>query len=92
MYKVRSTKAYRKVYKRVSKHRNFDQDVLGEIIDTLARGEMLDAKYSDHQLSGEFQYHRECHVKDNILLMYKKHEEVLVLLLVKLGTHDDLFR
>lgn len=92
MYKVRSTKAYRKAHKRVSKHKNFEQNVLDEIIDTLARGERLESKYQDHQLTGEFQDYRECHVKNNILLMYQKHENVLVLLLVKLGTHDDLFR
>ncbi len=92
MYKVRSTKAYRKAHKRVSQHKNFEEDVLNEIIDTLARGEKLEPKYQDHQLSGEFKEYRECHVKSNILLMYQKYENVLVLLLVDLGTHDDLFR
>ena len=28
---------------------------------------------------------------NDILLMYQKHENILVLLLVDLGTHDDLF-
>jgi mRNA interferase YafQ len=92
MYKIRSTKAYRKAHKRVSKHKNFKQNVLDEIIDMLARGETLEPRYNDHQLSGEFQDYRECHVKNNILLMYQRHEDILVLLLVDLGTHDDLFR
>lgn len=92
MYRVRSTKAYRKAHKRVSKHKNFEQNVLDEIIDTLARGEKLEPKYQDHQLTGEFQDYRECHVKNNILLMYQKHENILVLILINLGTHDDLFR
>jgi mRNA interferase YafQ len=91
MYKVRSTKAYRKAYTRVSKHKNFAQDVLNEVIDTLARGEKLDPKYQDHRLTGELKDSRECHVKNNILLMYQKQESVLVLILVDLGTHDDLF-
>ncbi len=91
MYIVDSTKTYRKSYKRVSKHTNFDHKVLEYVVSTLARGEILDAKHKDHQLSGEFKDYRECHIKDNILLMYQKHENILLLLLVDLGTHDDLF-
>ena len=51
MYLVRSTKGYRKAYKQVSKQKGFDADLLGEIIDTLARGEKLDQKYKDRYLS-----------------------------------------
>lgn len=92
MYVVDSTKEYRKAYKRVSKHKNFNRQVFEEIIDTLSQGEKLESKYQDHQLTGEFKEYRECHVKNNILLMYQKHEDILLLLLVNLGTHDDLFR
>ena len=91
MYRVRSTKTYRKELKRVSKHRNFDEDSLNDIIDTLKRGEKLELKYLDHQLSGEFEDCRECHVKNNLLLVYQKHEDILVLLLIEIGTHDDIF-
>jgi mRNA interferase YafQ len=92
MYKVRSTKTYRKAHKRVSQHKNFEENVLNEIIDTLARGEKLEPKYQDHKLSGELQEYRECHIQHNLLLEYQKCDNILVLLLVGLGTHDDLFR
>ncbi|MDP2655119.1 MAG: type II toxin-antitoxin system YafQ family toxin [bacterium] len=92
MYRVRSTQAYRKAYKRVSKHKNFDSARLEEIIDTLASGEKLNARYQDHQLSGELQDYRECHVKGDLLLQYQIQNNILVLLLVDIGTHDDLFR
>jgi len=91
MYLVRSTKAYRKELKRVSKHRNFYEDSLNHIIDTLRRGERLEPKYLDHQLTGEFKDCRECHIKNDLLLVYQKHEDILVLLLIEIGTHDDLF-
>ena len=91
MYIVDSTKAYRKAYKRVSKHKDFNRQVLEYIIDALSRGEKLEPKYQDHQLTGEFKEYRECHLQHNLLLMYQIHENVLVLLLVDLGTHDDLF-
>lgn len=92
MYQVVLSRRYTTALKRFSRHQNFDQQLLEGIVETLACGESLSVKYEDHQLSGEFQEYRECHVKNNILLMYQKREDILVLLLVKLGTHDDLFR
>jgi mRNA interferase YafQ len=92
MYRVILSRRYTTALKRFSRHANFNQKVLEEIVQTLARGEKLEPRYQDHQLTGEFQEYRECHVKNNILLMYQKHEDILVLLLVNLGTHDDLFR
>ena len=92
MYRVVLSRRYKTALKRFSRHVNFDHQLLEEIVETLAQGEKLSAKHQDHQLSGEFQDNRECHVKNNILLMYQKHENVLVLLIIDLGTHDDLFR
>lgn len=92
MYQVVLSRRYTTALKRFSRRKDFSNEVLEGIISALTRGEILEQKYNDHQLSGEFQEYRECHVKNNILLMYQKHENILVLLLVNLGTHDDLFR
>ena len=92
MYRVKLSRHYKTALKRFSRHKDFSHETLKEIVRTLACGENLEPKYQDHQLTGEFQEYRECHVKNNILLMYQKHENFLVLLLVDLGTHDDLFR
>lgn len=92
MYRVILSRRYKTALKRFSRRKNFDGQLLEEIISTLACGEKLDINHSDHQLAGELKEYRECHVKNNILLMYQKHENVLILLLVDLGTHDDLFR
>jgi len=91
MYLVRSTKGYRKALKRISKHTYFNEGVLKKIVHALAHGERLEPRYQDHQLTGEFQDYRECHIKSDLLLMYQKHEDVLILLLIDIGTHDDLF-
>ncbi|MDP2655833.1 MAG: type II toxin-antitoxin system YafQ family toxin [bacterium] len=92
MYKVVLSRRYKTVLKRYSRRNDFSHETLKEIIRTLARGEKLEQRYQDHQLSGELQEYRECHIKHNLLLTYQKHENVLVLLLINLGTHDDLFR
>ena len=53
MYIVRSTKAYRKAYKRILRHKDFVQHDLDVVIDALAVGEKLSTGYRDHQLSGD---------------------------------------
>ena len=91
MYEIRPTKAYRKAYKRVSKHKDIDLELLNTVIDKLASGEKLAAKYKDHQLTGDIKDFRECHIHNDILLVYQKIEDVLVLVLVNIGSHSQLF-
>ena len=49
----------------------------------------LDQKYHDHPLSGNWSDHRDCHVKPNLILIYRKPEND-VLQLVRLGSHSEL--
>jgi mRNA interferase YafQ len=92
MYSVVLSGRYKTALKRLSRHKDFKGDVLAAIIKTLARGEQLETKYRDHQLTGKFKENRECHLQHDMLLMYRKYEDVLLLLLIDIGTHDDLFR
>ena len=68
-----------------------DMDLLDDIIRKLARGETLPDKNKDHDLSGDWVGHRECHILPDWLLIYKIDESVLVLTLTRTGTHSDLF-
>ncbi|MDO8520703.1 MAG: type II toxin-antitoxin system YafQ family toxin [bacterium] len=92
MYEVVLSRRYKTAHKRVSRHKDFDQSELDLVVNTLASGEKLDPKRRDHQLTGEYKDYRECHIKNDILLMYQKRDNVLVLLLVDLGSHDALFK
>ena len=91
MYHLRSARAYRKAYKRVCRYQNFDQEVLDEVIEMLMRGSALPPKYRDHQLTGSMKEYCECHIRSDILLVYQLHEGELILLLVDIGSHSDLF-
>ena len=91
MYDLRSTKLYRKSFKRVVGHKDFDQELLDEVVDTLRLGGVLPTKFRDHELKGEYRGCRECHIKSDILLVYQKQNDVLVLLLVDIGSHSSLF-
>ena len=65
---------------------------LYEIINILASGEELDAKYRDHNLIGNYKGYRECHIESDWLLIYKIMENILILTLSRTGTHSELFK
>lgn len=76
---------------RMAKRRNLDLSLLEEVVNKLANQEVLDEKYHDHALSGEYSDFRECHVKPDWLLVYAIDDEELELFLFRTGTHADLF-
>jgi mRNA interferase YafQ len=46
--------------------------------------------YRDHALVGDWSGYRECHLKPDVLLIYRK-PDVETLRLARLGSHSDLF-
>ncbi|MDO7253952.1 type II toxin-antitoxin system YafQ family toxin, partial [Helicobacter cappadocius] len=50
-----------------------------------------ESKYKDHKLKGEYKDFRECHIKPDLLLIYKIDKEVLILACIAIGSHSDLF-
>lgn len=87
---VVTTTAFKKDYKLAMK-RGLKINLLDDIISTLAMGGQLPEKNKDHALTGNWAGHRECHILPNWLLIYRIEDDVLVLTLVRTGTHSDLF-
>lgn len=81
---------FKKDYKLALKS-SLDIELLDDIIRALSRGETLPEKNRDHALSGDWVGHRECHILPDWLLVYRIEDNVLVLTLVRTGTHSDLF-
>ena len=84
------TTRFKKDYKLAMK-RHLDIELLDDIIRALSRGETLPEKNKDHELSGDWAGHRECHIQPDWLLVYRVEDDVLVLTLARTGTHSDLF-
>ncbi len=84
--------AFKRDYKRESKgrYRAKLEDDLKQVLVALANDQTLDAKYRDHDLSGDWAGYRECHVKPDLLLIYRK-TDLDVLRLARLGSHSELF-
>jgi len=60
-----------------------------EVVILLVTDNPLPAKYSDHSLSGDWKDHRDCHIKPDVVLKYRKPTPE-VLQLVRIGSHSDL--
>ena len=85
------TKQYEKSFKKLKHSGKFNEAVLNKVIDTLCLGNKLDAIYQDHDLHGEYSGYRECHIKGDILLIYRVEANKLVLVLFDIGSHSELF-
>lgn len=92
MYERTTTKQYRKAFKRVSRHGNFNREEFDYVVDSLCSGIILPAKYKDHQLIGSMKEYRECHIQNDLLLVYQKHKDILILLLIDIGSHSEVFK
>ena len=85
---VRSTQFKRDV--RRAKKRGRDLTRLRTLLESLIRQEPLTARYLDHPLRGIWKGYREAHIEPDWLLIYRV--EASALLLVRTGSHSDLFK
>ena len=89
-YIIERTAQFKRDFKLAEKQ-GLDMNELATVITMLANGETLPEKYRDHELQGNYKHHRECHIDPNWLLIYKISKDVLVLSLVRTGSHSRLF-
>lgn len=92
MRRIERTNAFRRDYKRQLRglHRRDLEALLTSAISLLVEDKPLAEKNRDHALAGEWRDFRECHLKPDLLLIYRK-VDADVLQLVRLGSHSELF-
>jgi mRNA interferase YafQ len=83
------TTQFKKDYKRIRKQKK-DPNKLKVVIEKLVASEKLGPKYRDHQLSGNWKGHRDCHIESDWILIYRIKDENLIL--ERTGTHSELFK
>ena len=81
---------FKKDFKRIKK-RGYDISRLEKIVELLANEVPLPAQFKDHNLSGNYNGFRECHIAPDWLLIYQVNNNELVLVLSRTGSHSDLF-
>lgn len=70
----------------LKKHYNFDN--LLKVLEIIRDQQQLPNKYKNHYLKGNFKGLQECHIDNNMILLYKVEDNILVL--IRLGTHKDV--
>jgi mRNA interferase YafQ len=85
------TRKFKRDYRR-EKSGRYAKDLderLKAVLDLLIRDEPLPKNNFDHALTGNWADHRDCHIRPDLVLIYRKTDEG-VLQLVRLGSHSEL--
>jgi len=92
MRRIEHTTAFRRDFKSEKRgpYRDEIDSLITSVVSLLAEDQPLADKHRDHRLGGRWRDHRECHLKPDLLLIYRK-PGVEVLQLVRLGSHSELF-
>jgi mRNA interferase YafQ len=91
MRTIERTGQFKRDYKRAMKglyRATLDAD-LGAVLVVIANDAPLETRYRDHALSGDWSDHRDCHIKPDLVLIYRKPDEK-TLQLVRLASHAEL--
>lgn len=91
MRTIRRSTRFKRDYKRISKAISAVvlDPLLASVILPLANNQPLLEKFRDHPLSGNWKNYRDCHVRPDLVLIYRKLDPD-VLELVRLGSHSEL--
>ncbi len=82
------TKKVKKSFKKLHLKDN-DEAIFIDVVSKLLNGIALDEKYKDHFLKGNYEQYKECHLKPDLLLIYRVHRDEVQL--IDIGFHNELF-
>jgi len=91
MRRIEPTNAFKRDFRRVKaspKHRDIET-LLPEILKLLVEDFPIPTKHQDHPLTGDWKDHRDCHIKPDLVLIYRK-PNIETLQLVRMGSHSEL--
>ena len=86
-YSFATTKKFDKEYAKLNEA---DKKLVDSVVDMLLAGTPLPEKYHDHQLKGNLKDFRDCHVKPDLVLIYSKENNVLIITAYRINTHSEL--
>jgi mRNA interferase YafQ len=91
MRTIRYTSRFKRDYKRekAGRYRKILDEELSKIVELLASDTPLPQRNVDHPLSGEWKDHRDCHIRPDLIPIYRK-PDAGSLDLVRLGSHSEL--
>ena len=93
MRTIERSTAFKRDYKRTKanpRHRKDVDVLLPAVLALLLSDQVLPGNLRDHALTGAFAGYRECHLKPNLLLVYRR-PDAKTLRLARIGSHSELF-
>ncbi len=90
MYSIKTTNKFEKDLI-LCIRRNYDISILNEILIALESDGILNSQYKPHRLKGNLKGYWECHLKPDWLLIWKIDSKLKEIVLIRCGTHSDLF-
>ena len=92
MYEIYYTNEFKRQLKLIMK-RGKSADVMNKTIEILGNtGTLPVVPYRTHKLSESFANHWEAHLQPDWLLIWKKDDNKIMVVLTNTGTHADLFK
>jgi mRNA interferase YafQ len=88
---IRRTRDFKRDYKRERSGplaRELET-LVAETVAMLANDQALPDRFHDHALSGPWREYRDCHVRPDLVLIYRMPDET-TLELIRLGSHSEL--
>jgi len=91
MVTIERTAQFKRDYKRELKgrYKNSLSAELTTLLQLLISADVLPDNYRDHALSGNWKEHRDCHLKPDLILIYRQSNPEQ-LQLIRLGSHSEL--
>ena len=90
MYETRLSTKFRRDIRRCKRQRK-EMQLFKDIDALLTSGKPLPNKNRDHNLTGNWNGHRECHLEPDWLLIYRVDEVEKVIEYARTGSHSELF-
>lgn len=83
-YEIKLSKTCKKNLKKLSTGQKLH---FLSVIEKLANNEKLEKKYQDHALKGDLVGYRDCHLELDLILVYKKINDELIIYCLNIGSH-----
>ena len=93
MRKIKESHEFKKAKRRIERSGRYVKAMKERFLPaliTLANDGALDYSYHDHELHGDYEGSRECHILFDLLLVYRYEDDDNVLWLEKLGSHSEI--
>ncbi|OGG64450.1 hypothetical protein A3C18_04085 [Candidatus Kaiserbacteria bacterium RIFCSPHIGHO2_02_FULL_54_11b] len=94
MYTIVFSRRFARALEKLKRSGKFSVAVADDykrVTELLKTGQRLPSIFRDHALIGDYLGYRECHIKGDLLLVYEYREDIVVILLIDIGSHSQIF-